>query len=256
LAIAPSTPYSTAEQILNTARAISADAATANGLAGDILNDAQPYLFPLLQKCYRTLQGQLISKGVETFSKYGEIYNILPTASNNPRVNVTISYLGYWNGQTVNPTVTLPADLVKPLELWECYPGETAWKPMKPVSDSISSRPTTNRFCVWDFEQDILSMPGNSQTANLKMKYLLYAPALTSPASVAYVVQCENALANLLVAAVSKMLGGLEMSAVFDKDATMEINMIVNRTARKEQYQAFNRKPFRSRGRGRGRGAY
>jgi hypothetical protein len=256
VAIAPSIPYDTAESILNEARAISADAATANGLAGDILNDGQPYVFPILQKCYRRLQDELISKGVETYSKYGEIYNITPTQTGNPRINVTISYLGYWDGYRVWPNITLPADMIKPLELWECYPGESAWKPMRPVSDSISSRPTTNRFNVWDFEQDILSMPGSSQTSNLKMKYLLYAPDLTGPNSQALVVHCQSALANKMVAQVSKMLGGLEMAQAFEADAQKDIDMIVNRTARKEAYQAFQRRPFRSRGRGRGRGAY
>lgn len=254
MSVAPSLPYDTAEQILNVARSISADAATSNGLAGDILADSQPYVFPILTKCYRDLQDELISKSVETFSKYSHIYEIPPTQALNARVNVTISYQGYWNGQTIVPNITLPADLIKPLELWECISGQQRWIPMKPVADSISSRPTQARFGVWDFQNDVLIMPGSSQTEDLKLKYLCYAPDLTGPASVAYVVHCQTALANMVVATVSKMLGGLEMAAVFEKDYKKAIEMIVNRTGRREQYQAFNRIPFRMRGRGRGRG--
>ena len=127
---------------------------------------------------------------------------------------------------------------------------------MKPVSDAIASRPTTPRFGVWDFQNNTLILPGSSQTENLKLKYLCYAPDLTNPNAVAYVMHCQTALANRVVAAVSKMLGGVEMSAIFDKDGDKAVNMIVNRTARKEAYQSFSRKPFRGRGRGRGRGAY
>jgi len=256
MTIAPSTPYDTAEAVLNTARSISADAATANGLAGDILADSQPYVFPILQKCYRDLQDELISKSVETFSKYGHIYAIPPTQASNVRTNVTISFLGYFNGQTVLPNITLPQDCIKPLELWESVNGANSWQPMKPVADAIASRPTTNRFGVWDFANDILILPGSSQTEDLKLKYLCYAPDLTGPTSVAYVLHCQTALANLLVCAVSKMLGGLEMAGVFEKDYKRAIDLIVNRTARREAYQSFNRIPFRGRGRGRGRGAY
>lgn len=256
MSVAPSTPYDTAESILNTARSISADAATSNGLAGDILADSQPYVFPLLAKCYRDLQDDLISKGVETFSKYGFIYGVSPTQATNPRVNVTISYQGYFNGQTVVPNVTLPADLIKPLELWEAIQGQNSWSPMRPVSDSISSRPASSRFGVWDFQNDILILPGSSQPEDLKLKYLCYAPDLTGPNSVAYVVRCQTALANKLVAAVSKMLGGVEMAGIFEADEKKAVELIVNRTARKEAYQSFNRIPFRGRGRGRGRGAY
>lgn len=256
MSIAPSTPYDTASAILDVARAISADAATSNGLAGDILADSQPYTYPILTKCYRDLQDELISKGVETFSKYGFIYAIPPTQANNSRVNVTISYQGYFNGQRVLPNLTLPADLIKPLELWECVTGNNYWSPMKPVSDSISSRPTSNRFGVWDFAQDTLILPGSSQTEDLKLKYLLYAPDLTGPNSLAYVVHCQTALANRVVETVSKMLGGVEMAQIFQKDGDKAVDMIVNRTARREAYQSFRRIPFRGRGRGRGRGAY
>ena len=108
MSVAPSQPFDTAEQILNVARSISADAATSNGLSGDILADSQPYVYPILAKCYRDLQDELISKSVETFSRYGEIYNITPTQAANPRVNVTLTYYGYWNGQTLVPNVKLP----------------------------------------------------------------------------------------------------------------------------------------------------
>lgn len=251
---APTTPYDTAEAILNTARAISSDACTANGISGDILADDQPYIFPILAKCYRDLQDDLISASVETFSKYGFIKGVTPTQATNPRENVTISFLGYFNGQSVVPNITLPPDMIKPLELWESYQGEQRWNPMKPVADSISSRATQIRFNVWDFQNDILILPGSSQTNDLKLKYLCYAPDLTGPASVCYVLHAQTALANMVIAAVSKMLGGLEMAAVFDKDAQTAIDKITNRTARRESYMAFNRKPFRRRGSGRGRG--
>ena len=203
------------------------------------------------------MQDELISKSVESFTKYGHIYGITPTMTANPRENVTINYQGYFNGQDLIPNVTLPADLIKPLELWESVGGQRFWMPMKPVSDSISSRPTRARFGVWDFTNDTLILPGASQTNDIKMKYLCYAPDITAPNSTIYVVHAQSALANAIVASVAKMLGGLEMAAVFEKDRKSAVDMIVNRTARAEAYKSFNRIPFRGRrGSSRGRGRY
>lgn len=237
------------------ARSISADAATANGLAGDILANSQPYTFKLLAGCYRDLQDELISKSVETFTKFGHIYGITPTQAASARTNVTISFFGYFNGNTVLPNITLPQDCIKPLELWECVTGANSWQPMRPVADAIASRPTSNRFGVWDFANDTLYLPGSSQTEDLKLKYLYYAPDLTGPDSVVYILHCQTALACLYINVVCTMLGGLEMAAVYEKKYQHAIDLIVNRTARREAYQSFSRIPFRGRGRGRGRGA-
>ncbi len=249
-----STPYDSAEYVLNIARAISADAATANGLAGDILADSQPYIFPILGKIYRDLQDELISQSSEIMNKYGFLLGLEPTAFNNPRINVTVSYLGYTYGQgLVDGTITLPPDMIKPLELWECVSGQQHWTPMKPVSDSIASRPTTSRFGVWDFQNDTLILPGASQTNDLKIKYMCSFPDITGPDSQIMILWSQTFLACQLVSEVSGMLGGLEAQADFAKRAIAAKARIVNRTARKEAYMAFNRQPFRARGSGRGR---
>lgn len=245
--------YDTAEQILELARSISNDASTSNGLAGDILADSQPYTFPILAKCYRDLQDDLITGGVETFSKYGHIYGVLPTQAQNPRTNVTISFIGYWNGQITNPAIKLPPNMIKPLELWQCPSGNFFWGSMRQVPDSISSRNPAPLPGVWDFENDVLILPGSTQSYDIKMKYLLYAPDLTGPTSQVYIQHAQTALANLVVADVSEMLGGLDV-ATFKDNAKKAIDKIINRTARKEQYSSFQRIPFRGRGIGRSQG--
>ena len=254
MAIAPSTPYDTAETVLNLARSISADAATANGLAGDILADSQPYVFPMLTKAYRDLQDELISKSSEIMNMYAYIYALEPTQFNNPRINVTLSFLGYTYGiNKLDGTKTLPLNMVKPLELWECIAGQQSWVPMRQAADSIASRPTTGRFRIWDFQNDILYLPGSSQTNDLKIKYVGTFPDLANGNAPIYILRAQTYLACKLVADVSKMLGGLEMAAAFEQEADKGKDRIVNRTARKEAYASFNRIPFRGRRSGRGR---
>ena len=254
--IAPSTPYDTAEYVLNLARAISSDAGTANGLAGDILADSQPYVFPILTKIYRDLQDELISGSSEIMSKYGFLLGLEPTAFGNPRINVLVTYLGYIYGPqpgNENENITLPPDMIKPLELWECISGQEHWVPMKQAADSIASRPTTSRFRIWDFQNDKLILPGASEVNDLKIKYLCSFPDLTSPSSQVMILRSQTFLACQLIAEVAAMLGGEEARADFQARADTAKKAIINRTARKEAYASFNRLPFRARGSGRGR---
>jgi hypothetical protein len=250
----PSTPYDTADYVLELARSISADAATENGLAGDILASTQPYVFPMLTKIYRDLQDELISGSSEIMNKYGFLLELEPTAFDNPRINVTVSYLGYTYGfNQIDPDITLPPDMIKPLELWECISGQQAWVPMVQAADSLSSRPTTGRFRIWDFQGDQLILPGASQTNDLKIKYVASFPDLVDGDSQIYILRSQTFLACQLVSEVAAMLGGLEMAADFEKRAIKGKTAIINRTARKEAYASYQRRPFRGRGSGRGR---
>ena len=254
MTVAPSTPYDSAEYVTNLARVISADAASANGLAGDILADSQPYLFPFLAKIYRDLQDELISGSSEIMTKYGFILGLPPTLWGNPRVNVLLTYLGYIYGpDIVDGNLALPLDMIKPLELWECISGQQHWTLMKQAADNIASRPTTSRFRIWDFANDKLILPGASQTNDLKIKYLCSFPDITGPNSQVMILRSQTYLACQLVAEVAAMLGGEEARVDFTNRAVEAKKAIINRTARKEQYAAYQRIPFRGRGRGRGR---
>lgn len=254
--IAPSTPYDTAEYVLELARSISSDAGTANGLAGDILADSQPYVFPILTKVYRDLQDELISGSSEIMSKYGFLLGLEPTAFDNPRINVLVTYSDYIYGPqpgNVDSDIALPPDMIKPLELWECIAGQQHWVPMKQAADSIASRPTTSRFRIWDFQNDQLILPGASETNDLKIKYLCCFPDLTAPDSPVMILRSQTFLACQFIAEVAAMLGGEEARMDFQARADTAKKAIINRTARKEAYASFNRMPFRARGSGRGR---
>lgn len=207
----------------------------------------------LLNNCYRQLQDDLISHGVETFNKYGEIVGIPPFANANPSEPAYLGYTGFFDGVQVWSTWTLPTDCIKPLELWERQNGNNSWVRMSQAADSLSSRPIMTRFGEWDFETDLLYLPPSSGVNDLKMKYLCYAPDISNTTSPILIVRCQHALAYRLLTEVAKSRGGLEMASVWAKDAQAEMQKIVNRTARKESYGAYFRRPFRHRRSNRGR---
>lgn len=247
-AIVSVAPYVSLEGILNTARIKINDAGGANGLSGSILNDAQPYTFAMAQERYLYLQDRLISGGVETFTRYGYIRCIPPTANNNARVMVSITFQGYFNGMDINPRVVLPPSCLKPLEIWECNTGGQRWIPMRQLPSSLNSHAQTARFCVWDFKQDTLYMPGATQTNDLRLKMLTYAPTLTGPSSPVLVLNCQTALGLLIASEACRMNGGFDAAKnILDPLAEDAIHLIINRSAIKESYSSFQRRPFRRR---------
>lgn len=255
----PVAPFDSAGYVLQIAIAITNDAASQFGIQGQVLNAEQPATFVLLGKCYRDLQDKLISSGVETFTDYLHIYRIPPANSPAIRTLVDINYYGYFNGQRGrNPNVKLPSNLIIPIELWESQSGTAnTWIPMIQAADSISTRPPQPRFSIWDWTENKLILPQATQMNDLRIKAITYAPDLTGPNSVIYVAHAQTALANMLAAAAAKARGGIEMAAIFDADALAATNLIANRTAIKEEYANFTRRPFRGHRSGRsGRGGH
>lgn len=225
-------------------------------LAGNILSNTQPYTFTILENCYELLQDRLVAAGVNSFMQYFEVLGLTPVAVSDPGVQVQLGYTGYYDGNTLHNPPAMPAEVLEPLELWERQSESTsAWRPMKQAADSISSRTPTSTFGIWDWETDILFLPGSSQTNDLKLKAITYAPELTTATSPVLVARCDRALASLVVGFTARSRGGLEAANMFDAQAESEIKLIIDRSATKEQYASFNRRPFRNRRRaGRSRG--
>ena len=157
-----------------------------------------------------------------------------------------MTYLGYIYGPqpgNENENITLPPDMIKPLELWECISGQEHWVPMKQAADSIASRPTTSRFRIWDFQNDKLILPGASEMNDLKIKYLCVSGSYECEFHVTSCVHRRFLRASSLPK--SPDAGRPRVAQVFD--GAEKAKARINRTARKESYGSFNRHPFRGR---------
>lgn len=247
-------PYDTLGTILQQAIVRSGDQAGPAGIVGNILNSNQPGVIQLANGCYRDMQDELVSHGVETYNKYGYIFGIPPANTSNPSSQIYINYVGYFDGQEMLADWYLPPDMLKVLEVWERQTGNNYWNRLTAAADSLSTRPMMPRFNSWDWETETLYLPPNTQTTDLKFKYICYAPDLTTISSPVLVARCQTALAYRILSEVAKQRGGLEMAAVWKQDYQTYRDAIVNRTARSESYKAFFRKPFRNRRSARGRG--
>lgn len=240
------TPYIQANEVLDAARVMCNDAALS--LAGSVLANTQPYTFTMLEERYEYLQDRLMNGGVNTYFEYFVINGLTAVAVSDPGVQVQLGYTGYFDGQTLSNPPVMPSEMLEPLEMWERQSGSTnAWRPMKQASDSISSQPITSTFRIWDWETDILYLPGASQSNDLKIKGLTYAPELTTGTSPVLIARCKTALASLVAEMAAKSRGGTEAAGVFHAQAEDAIKLIINRTAQKEERASYVRKPFRGR---------
>ena len=139
---------------------------------------------------------------------------------------------------------TLPADLIKPLEIYERFTGGNRWVKMTSNPDSLNGTRIQPRYGSWLFENDRLFLPPNSQRTDLKIKYLCMAPDINSLQSPLMVRNCRTALAYLVLAALAAGRGGTQAD-YFDNKSEQAIKEVINQTVRKQLYQQFNRELFR-----------
>lgn len=251
--VVQSSPYPTVNDALVAARVLCNDAA--QSILGDILAGNQPFVLPMCDLAHKTLRKMLAKAGVNTYSKYGFVTGLTAVATPDPTTQVQLTYTGYFDGVTQHPGPFLPADLVEPLEIWERQNGTTqSFTEVKQASDSISTRAQQAKFCIWDYESDILYFPGATQSNDLKLKYLYATPRLTATAQQIPILDCDMAMGALIaeILSNSRVPGGPAAMA-FHGRAQTEVELLVAPTVRKEEYASFNRRPFRGTRAGRGR---
>ena len=154
----------------------------------------------------------------------------------------------FWTEFAV-PGPALPADLIKPLELWEVQYGTNngGWVPMKQAPDSLNPNLIQPRFRQWVFSHDRIVLPGASYTNNLRIRYLAQAPDITSLNTIIYPRGVSTALAFLTLDMIAGARGG-PMAQIFKQRGEEAINQLINQTSRKMAYSQFVRAPFRGRG--------
>jgi hypothetical protein len=187
------------------------------------------------------LQGQLVT--------YSGIYYIALANSGtnlNMEPDISPTFWAYFNAQ--GPV--LPSNFLEPLEVWERATVTNGvntgrWVPVIQAADSISTRSQTARFGIWDWASSILYLPGATQENDLKFKYMMATPRLTSLQSTVPIADCDMAMGALIAAMLALPRGG-EDAAACQARAENEVMLLATPTAIKEEFAAHNRIPFRT----------
>lgn len=207
----PTTPYDDINYIMNIARSLGNDAIQT--LAGNLLNNNQPYVVIYANSGYRYLQRKLANYGVAGFKKTIQLLNVLPVGTLDPGIQTAISYTGYFDGVNNHLTPTLPADMCWPLRLKERQHATTQiFQPMYRSTDGLVSRPQSIWLRDWVWQNDQVQFNGSTQAVDIQLLYVPFLPELTftpQPSQV-LIVRCENALASYILA----MFAGARGSAL------------------------------------------
>src|SRR5579863_7787913 len=175
--VAQTTAYANVESVSKLARALVNDMLVSQG--GEILTDAAPFTFPMLNSAARYFGRKLANNSVKTFTLETVLTPVTPVNFPNlgvggadPGQQVFIGDTGYFNGSAISYPPGLPSSMRVPLDLWERTTGLLEqWLPMKEFPDGLPSVPQSYRIRFWEWRNEQIWMPGATQQNDLKLRF-------------------------------------------------------------------------------------
>lgn len=240
------TPYATAETVLELIRAAINDMGTSTGAAGNLFANTQPYVFPLLNSAYRELVAILRKNGWETAKKETILRSVPAVASQDPGIQVVINYTGSNNGSGNFANPYLPPDLCIPLRLWERQSGTlVSYIPMDPVMDALPSIPQTSYLKYWQWrQQEGLYFVGATLNIDIRLEYAATVPnVLTQSTDPILILGGENALAYMTAGLFAFARGSQQSEACLDLADKYIGNLIAPIQSQKQRLN-YRRRPY------------
>jgi hypothetical protein len=273
-----STPYDTANSILNVARMRTNDLivtpagspAPTSDLTlqytqvggGNLLDENEPRTQIIFNAAYRRLMKRLGNLGYRRL--IGDNLKIGPlpvNSSTDPSDQSYLTWSGFFDGQYFWDTPQLPQDLCAPLKVRERISGtDSPFIDMRCGLDGLNSWFFRNAFNrMWEWRDDALYLLGANGQTDLNIRYIKYLPDIVESGETPWyyqpvpIMRCSDALAWYIAAEVTSARGP---EAVADLEAKAEVAMaeIFNDQARADQ-RTNCRRQSRSGGGGRGYGA-
>lgn len=243
--------YPIADNVLQLARAGVMDMLRTT--SGAILTNTAPFTVVYLNAAIRRTQRELANNGITSNIRDNVIISgLTPAAVSDPSVQVYVSALGYFDGAKLNGNITLPADLILPLEVWERQTGSGAqfmYIPSPP--EGLESRLPGSYFGQWEWREDRINMTGSTITEDLRLRYEASLARVAAGSDFTKVVipisDGEDVLAAAVVMQYARTRGSAmrqESKGWFDD----EMYQLVNRHVRKDQRIAYRPRGYRAGG--------
>jgi hypothetical protein len=247
----PTSAYSVCEDVLNRIRTIVNDSEVAGG---DILTDAAPFSFQILNAAYERVQLELARVGVETMTAEAWLIGLpaMPIVDSEGRMVVddTGTSIIYPNnvGNVFSLTPQLPIDLILPLKLSERQTGTSNFpSPMAQPNTGLTNMSQQTRLVDWEWKADGLRFRGALQSNDVKMLYEKHLPILVAPTDPVPIRGVTNAAAYHGAKIFAESRGGA-ISPMFKATADEEISLLQQVSARRRQRKQVRRRPYSGRG--------
>ena len=211
-------PYPLLSDVLNKARSRVND--QINGAGGQTLKNSSPFTGSIVNLAYERLQQFLVGLGYTTLEASVIIAGLPPAATNDPNVEVSLSWTGYFNGATLNTTIALPQNLIRPMkEGLQQRPsvagasvpvlGAAVMNPMDEILGELAHVPKSQWMDQWQWRGDAIVMIGALVPVDLRIRYNSYLPALdpNSGTQTVPIMRCEDALSAFIAVEFSGARG-------------------------------------------------
>src|ERR1039458_848412 len=194
--IGPNLAYPTILSVTNLIRSwIQDDMAGATGTLGEgQMFPDNPAISVTMMNCFssalrgvarklRTTTGPMLI--VDNYLILGVPPMVSPTqgaAAPDPSVQISIGYLGYFNGLTMNSLYALPGNCIMVDRVWERLNGSNDdFQPLGQPAQGLSSGYQNVYNGAWEWRQDQINMPGSLQTMDFRLRYQATLQALFVP---------------------------------------------------------------------------
>lgn len=241
--------YPSVEEVMNLSRSIVNDAF--RGGAGRILTDNAPFTLPYVNSALRTLQDKLANNGVANFIKDNYQMLNVPAIGGSPSTSIQcyIDWTGYFNGSEIFPGITLPPDMLVPLDLRERQAGATQQQfgRMKQPQMGIPSRNQVGIFQEWEWRNDQIALVGATQPRDLQLRYEARLPLIGTDVDFSQAKINIRDSADAMAWRIAYLFAsarGAAQAASLNQEFEAAAGRIIVRNTRRDQRIQFSRQEF------------
>ena len=207
--------YPSLNDVANLVRSLCNDdkqGATATPGEGQILTNSSVTLQNLMNSAIRETYRDVRISGQPTLIRDNYLFlNVNPVNSAlgvgvpNPATQVSLQYVGYFDGLEYNANLALPGDLILPLELWWRQTGtDTAFREMPEATGPLTSEFQGINPGKWEYRGDAIWFNGSVVPIDIRLRYIstfvdLAAPDIDWSNTFIPIQDCQEAVADKIV---------------------------------------------------------
>jgi hypothetical protein len=211
-----------------------------------------PQTLPALNSAIRELYRELRNIGAPRLIRDNVQANLPVNGLTGCGVQTFLSFNGYFDGLTLQPSPVLPSDMLFPVELWEQQTGQALpFVRMSQPQFGLPSRNQTFALGEWEWREDQLNFVGTLSPVTIRMRYmaaLTQFPINTVFASTFIpVLDCEEVVAYKTAYKIGFAMDGLTPAIADLKQSAIDaMTALKLQNIRRQQTQEFDRSPYAS----------
>lgn len=215
---------------------------------GIIATNTAPFTLPFLNASIRWVYRKLRNIGDPALIVDNYLLLGIPALTGpNPAVQVSLGFLGYFDGFTNHSKWTLPAGAMGIDRAWERVSGTGLdFFPMNAAPDGLAPMQQTSTMRMYEWRGNAMWMPGAVESVDLRLRSKITMPDILGPSlnfATTYVpiIDCEDAVVDRMLVYYARRFSPDQaaMADASSKESLFELQQETVRQAQRKQ----NRRP-------------